>query len=94
MRVFDCQMQWRMQPFTLSSKTRRRSETRFRCIGRLIVLCKEGIDRHEAIHAVASVLAEYMSDLVRSVPSRSDPSAPYYAALEKLTVKSWRQTYG
>jgi hypothetical protein len=57
-------------------------------------LMKEGIDRHEAIHAVASVLAEHMSDLVRSVPSQSDPNATYYAALEKLTVESWRQTYG
>jgi hypothetical protein len=57
-------------------------------------LMKEGIDRHEAIHAVASVLAEHMSDLVRSVSSQSDPNAPYYAALEKLTVESWRQTYG
>jgi hypothetical protein len=94
MRVFDCQIQWRMLPFTLSSKIRRRSETRFRCIGPLIVLCKEGIDRHEAIHAVASVLAEHMSDLIRRAPSQSDPNAPYYAALEKLTVESWRQTFG
>ena len=56
-------------------------------------LMKEGIDRHEAIHAVASVLAEHMSDLIRSGPSQSDPNAAYYAALEKLTVESWRQTY-
>jgi hypothetical protein len=67
---------------------------RFRCAGRLIVLCKEGIDRHEAIHAVGSVLAEHMSNLVRGVPPQSDPNAPYYAALEKLTVESWRQIYG
>jgi hypothetical protein len=57
-------------------------------------LMKDGIDRHEAIHAVASVLAEHMSNLIRSVPAQSDPNAPYYAALEKLTVESWRQTYG
>jgi hypothetical protein len=56
-------------------------------------LMKEGIDRHDAIHAVASVLAEQMSDLVRSLPSQSDPNAAYYAALEKLTVESWQQTY-
>ena len=57
-------------------------------------LMKEGIDRHEAIHAVATVLAEHMSDLARGVPSQSDPNAPYYAALEKLTVESWQQTSG
>jgi hypothetical protein len=57
-------------------------------------LMKEGVDRHEAIHAVASVLAEHMSDLLRGFPTQSNPNAPYYAALEKLTVESWRQTYG
>jgi len=56
-------------------------------------LMNEGIDRHEAIHAVASVLAAHMSDLLRSGPSQSDPNAPYVAALEELTVESWRQTY-
>jgi hypothetical protein len=63
--------------------------------GTLDRLMKEGIDRHEAIHAVAAVLAEHMAHLVRSGgPSQSDPNARYYAALKKLTVESWRQTYG
>lgn len=57
-------------------------------------LMKEGIDRHEALHAVASVLAEHMSNLIRGLASQSDPNAVYYAELEKLTVESWRQTYG
>ena len=57
-------------------------------------LMKDGIDRHEAIHAVASVLAEHMSDLARNPPSQSDPNARYYAALERLTVKNWRRRYG
>lgn len=57
-------------------------------------LMNEGIDRHEAVHAVASVLAEHMSDLARNPPSQPDPNARYYAALERLTVESWRQRYG
>ena len=57
-------------------------------------LMKEGIDRHEAIHAVASVLAEHMSDLARNPPPQADPNARYFAALETLTVDTWRQTYG
>ena len=57
-------------------------------------LMEEGIDRHEAIHAIASVLSEHMVELVRGAPPHSDPNAPYFAALEKLTVESWRQTYG
>lgn len=54
-------------------------------------LMKEGVDRHEAIHAVAAALAEHMSDLVHSASPPSDPKASYFAALEKLTVESWRK---
>jgi hypothetical protein len=57
-------------------------------------LMKERIDRHEAIHAVASVLAEYISDVFRGSSPPSDPNAPYYAALERLTVQSWRKDFG
>ena len=56
-------------------------------------LMKEGVDRHEAIHAVAAALAEHMSDLVRKASPPSDPNAPYFAALEKLSVASWRKDY-
>lgn len=59
-------------------------------------LMKEGIDRHEAVHAVGSVMSEHMWKLARSAPnspSHAELNAPYYAALEKLTVESWRQAY-
>jgi thioesterase domain-containing protein len=51
-------------------------------------LMKEGVDRHEAIHAVAAALAEHMSDLVHSASPPSDPNVSYFAALEKLTVEN------
>lgn len=57
-------------------------------------LMKEGVDRHEAIHAVASKLAEHVNDLLRNGKPSSNPNAPYFAALEKLTVKSWRKEFG
>ncbi len=57
-------------------------------------LVEEGVDRHEAIHAVAATLSEHMSDLVRSASPPSDPNASYFAALEKLTIESWRKNYG
>jgi hypothetical protein len=57
-------------------------------------LVEEGVDRHEAIHAVAAALSRHMSDLVRSASPPSDPNAAYFAALEKLTVESWRKDYG
>lgn len=57
-------------------------------------LVGEGLDRHEAVHAVAATLAAHMSDLVRGGASDADPNAPYFAALEKLTATSWRRDFG
>jgi hypothetical protein len=54
-------------------------------------LMSEGLDRHDAIHAVGSVLAGHMNDLLRSPESNAgaDPNRPYYAALERLTAQEW-----
>jgi hypothetical protein len=57
-------------------------------------LMKEGVDRHEAIHAVASTLTAHMTALLRNPKASSDPNAPYFAALEKPTIKSWRKEFG
>ena len=57
-------------------------------------LMNEGIDRHEAIHAVGSVLTEFISDVLKGSSPQSDPHTPYYAALERLTVQSWRKDFG
>lgn len=64
-------------------------------------LMTEGLNRHEAIHAIGSVLVGYMSDLVRRTPSSDpgtdatpaeDPNVAYFAELESLTAKAWRQS--
>jgi hypothetical protein len=60
----------------------------------LVRLMNEGADRHEAIHAVASVLVEFISNVAKGSSPQSDPQAPYYAALERLTVRSWRRDFG
>jgi Domain of unknown function (DUF1841) len=61
-------------------------------VGRTLArLMNEGVDRHEAIHAIASVLSEHVFDVAKGVPQHRDPNAGYYAALERLTVESWRQ---
>ncbi len=57
-------------------------------------LIKEGIDRHEAIHAVAAVLTDLMSKALSGVSRPSDPNVPYFEALEKLTVDRWRRDFG
>jgi hypothetical protein len=54
-------------------------------------LMDEGLDRHEAIHAIGWVLIEFMSDLMDEPESRAEPNTPYFAALERLTVEDWRR---
>ncbi len=49
----------------------------------------EGLDRHDAIHAIASVLAEHVYDIIQRHSPEADPNKPYYQALEKLTVATW-----
>ena len=55
-------------------------------------LMDDGLDRHEAIHAIALVLVEFMRDLMNAPESGTDPNAPYFAALERLTVDDWRRS--
>ena len=57
-------------------------------------LMNEGVDRHVAIHAVAAVLSDHINEVLRGSSLSSDPNVPYHAALEKLTIKSWRKEFG
>jgi len=53
----------------------------------------EGLDRHRAIHAIGSLLSEHIFDLIHnSEGGEVDANQPYFAALERLTAASWRQT--
>ena len=56
-------------------------------------LTKEGLTRHDAIHAIGSVVAEHLFDILNTGQSDDvDASqARYLAAVERLTVASWRQ---
>jgi hypothetical protein len=54
-------------------------------------LMREGLTRHDALHAVGSVLAELMSEL-RQPGAKGDGAAinaRYARALEKLSAASW-----
>jgi HD superfamily phosphodiesterase len=60
-------------------------------------LMAEGLDRHDAIHAIGMVLMEFINGVMSRAepehPERGrDPNNPYYAALEKLTAESWRKS--
>jgi hypothetical protein len=55
-------------------------------------LMSEGLDRHDAIHAIGLVLSEHIYDLVQGRAPTLDPNATYYAALERLTAEYWRHS--
>jgi hypothetical protein len=58
-------------------------------------LMAEGLDRHEAIHAIGSVLAGHMWELLRSdVPEGTDLNAAYYEQVRNLTAERWFEEYG
>jgi len=54
-------------------------------------LMGEGLDRHEAVHAVGSVLAAHINDVLKG--GRPDNEA-YDEAVERLTVENWRKDFG
>jgi hypothetical protein len=51
----------------------------------------EGLDRHEAVHAIGSVLAEHIYDLVKKNAPPGEPTVRYYGVLQNLTAESWRR---
>jgi len=52
-------------------------------------LVAEGLSRHEAVHAIAAVLTEYMTELVRD-KAPAPALARYQANCEQITAESWR----
>jgi hypothetical protein len=53
----------------------------------------EGLDRHEVIHAIGTVVIERISEAQLADPKFDDPAAWYYQELEKLTVEGWRNKF-
>jgi len=53
-------------------------------------LMKEGLSRHEAVHAIGSVVAEDIYDLLKQNDPPETVHARYYAAVERLTAAAWR----
>ena len=56
----------------------------------LAKLTRQGLDRHEAIHAVGAVLSGDMFELMQGDETSWD-SRRYRRRLEKLTAKRWRK---
>ena len=55
----------------------------------LVRLMQEGLDRHDAIHAIGSVLAGHMFDLMKRGVRDQDVNTEYYRQLEELTAENW-----
>jgi hypothetical protein len=53
-------------------------------------LMREGLDRHEAIHAVGTVLAQHLWEGMRGTEIDSDA---YFAEVAQLTAQSWFESY-
>lgn len=54
-------------------------------------LLAEGLDRHDAVHAIASVISEHMWKLLKQgLPVAEDPNDAYHEALGRLSAASWR----
>ena len=57
-------------------------------------LMKDGLSRHDAVHAIGSLVAEHIYDLLKLNDSPEALRARYYAALECLTAAQWRDGGG
>lgn len=60
---------------------------------KLAALMKEGLNRHEAIHAIGSVLAEFIYESLKGDRPGDDANEQYLQEVSQLTAESWRESY-
>jgi hypothetical protein len=53
-------------------------------------LIAEGLDRHDAIHAIGSVLAQNLYNSLQDPAPGANPNETYLAALAQLTAVGWK----
>ena len=52
-------------------------------------LMAQGLDRHEAIHAIGSVLAKHVFAIAKGKTTTGDPNIAYFRALKRLNARKW-----
>jgi hypothetical protein len=59
-------------------------------------LTKQGLSRHDALHAMGSVVAEHFFAAVNTEDEdfAATAQARYNAAVERLTAEEWKRKYG
>jgi len=62
-----------------------------RALGRLM---KEGLSRHDAVHAIGCAVSETIYDRLNLKEDPATANARYYAAVERLTAAVWHEEYG
>lgn len=56
---------------------------------KLAQLMREGLDRHDAIHAIAWILSREMYWALKEPHKSPDMTKSYFAGLEDLTAENW-----
>lgn len=54
-------------------------------------LMKAGLLRHDAVHAIGSVVARHIFDVLKTKDTAETSQARYYAAVERLTRAKWHE---
>lgn len=52
-------------------------------------LLAEGLDRHDALHAIGSILSDVMYHAMKNPAASADPTQAYIEGLKNLTVEQW-----
>jgi hypothetical protein len=52
-------------------------------------LQREGLSRHDAVHAIGSVLLEHLNWLMQQPETPTEPNTRYFKSLERLTAAGW-----
>lgn len=57
-------------------------------------LMQEGLDRHDAIHAIGSVLIKYLWDVGTGINTSGDFTNDYFKEVSQLTAQKWFDEFG
>ncbi|MCK7583305.1 MAG: hypothetical protein MZV65_52340 [Chromatiales bacterium] len=81
-----------MPPFTRSSRTSL-AERYAPAVEALDRLMRDGLGRHEGVHAIGAVLSELIWSHGRGYGSAGSGGADYEQELSVLTAERWRERY-
>jgi len=56
-------------------------------------LMADGLDRHNAIHAIGSVLSDHLFELMKASAEAHTSHDAYFQGLRSLTAKAWRKRF-